>query len=68
MINQPGEILHLTLVDLVASTPGAAEHDIHAFDAVRDESDKFADGGSAVEFLLFDSFILISNLPITTDT
>lgn len=64
VIDEPGEIAHLPLVDLVASTPGAAEHDVYAFDAVRDEADEFADGGAAVEVLLF----VISDLSVLYET
>lgn len=52
MVDEPREVAHLTLVDLVvARLVRAALHYVYAGDAVRDEPGEFADGVPAVEGL-----------------
>lgn len=49
MIDKPGEVAHLALVDLVRPALCAAYHDIYARDAICYKPDEFADGRPAVK-------------------
>lgn len=51
MIDKPGEVAHLALVDLVRPALCAAYHDIYARDAICYKPDEFADGRPAVKVL-----------------
>jgi hypothetical protein len=55
MVDKPGEVAHLALVDLVRPALGAAYHDIHAGDTVCYEPDEFADCRPTIEVLRFVS-------------
>ena len=52
MVDEPREVAHLPLEDLVRSRATAAKHYVDALDAFCDKTREFTDGDATVEVLL----------------